>query len=164
MKKFKSLFFALPLVLTACTTTTQECDPSIQDPGFFDKLGCVVSGSYEKRSQTKIQENKKLIELNHALSQQVIAIEKQRSALIADRAARYKALDELNERIYALENTLKSKNALNASLKSKLESLKQSSSSVRNMSDDESIMEKEVKLKNLKDRYNELLAAMTEEF
>ncbi len=164
MKNIKSLFLILPFALTACTTTTQECDPSIQDPGFFDKLGCVVSGSYEKRSQAKLQEIKDLRELNHDISQQVIAIENERSALIADRAARYKAIDELNERIYALESTLKSKNALNASLKSKLESLKQSSASVRNMSESESIMEKQEKLKKLEQRYNELLSAMSSEF
>lgn len=52
MKKI-ILMCAVPLVLTACTMTPEECDPKITDPGMLDKLGCVVSGSYSQRSEQK---------------------------------------------------------------------------------------------------------------
>lgn len=52
MKKI-ILMCTVPLMLTACTMTPEECDPKITDPGMLDKLGCVVSGSYSQRSEQK---------------------------------------------------------------------------------------------------------------
>ena len=43
---------ATAVLLTACASTPQECDPS-QDQGFFGKMGCVVTGSYEERVEQK---------------------------------------------------------------------------------------------------------------
>ena len=41
------------LLLAGCASTPEECDPS-QDQGFFGKIGCVVSGSYDERVEQRV--------------------------------------------------------------------------------------------------------------
>ncbi|MCK3654935.1 hypothetical protein A4G19_03870 [Pasteurellaceae bacterium Macca] len=43
------------LILTACTTTPQQCDPSKQ-LGMLDKLSCTMSHSYDQRITDKEQD------------------------------------------------------------------------------------------------------------
>ena len=44
MKFLRLVEILLPaMLLTACTATPEECDPT-RDPGFFNKIGCTFSG------------------------------------------------------------------------------------------------------------------------
>ena len=98
MKKI-ILMCTVPLMLTACTMTPEECDPKITDPGMLDKLGCVVSGSYSQRSEQKKQEIHDLAQEQHELSERVIALGQKRAELINNREAKLKELDALTNKL-----------------------------------------------------------------
>ena len=161
MKNLNKLVLMGTLVLTACTTTPEKCDPSISDPSFLDKLGCVASGSYEKRVNAKSQEIKDLAAQQKELSQSVIELEKQRSAIISDRAARLAEMDKINDNLSSLEASLKQKNAMTKELQTKINNVRSSSNAVKNLDEDASIMEKKAKVAQLNKQYEELIETMS---
>lgn len=162
MKNINKLVLLGSLFLTACTTTPDKCDPSISDPSFLDKLGCVASGSYEKRVNAKSQEIKDLAAQQKELSQSVIELESQRSAIISDRAIRLAEMDKINDNLSSLEASLRQKNAMTKDLQTKINNVKNSSEAVKNLDEDASIMEKKAKVAQLKKQYDELLDSMAQ--
>ena len=162
MKNINKLVLLGSLFLTACTTTPDKCDPSISDPSFLDKLGCVASGSYEKRVNAKSQEIKDLAAQQKELSQSVIELESQRSAIISDRATRLAEMDKINDNLSSLEVSLRQKNAMTKDLQTKINNVRNSSEAVKNLDEDASIMEKKAKVAQLKKQYDELLHSMAQ--
>ena len=162
MKNINKLVLLGSLFLTACTTTPDKCDPSISDPSFLDKLGCVASGSYEKRVNAKSQEIKDLAAQQKELSQSVIELESQRSAIISDRATRLAEMDKINDNLSSLEVSLRQKNAMTKDLQTKINNVINSSEAVKNLDEDASIMEKKAKVAQLKKQYDELLDSMAQ--
>ncbi len=162
MKNINKLVLLGSLFLTACTTTPDKCDPSISDPSFLDKLGCVASGSYEKRVNAKSQEIKDLAAQQKELSQSVIELESQRSAIISDRATRLAEMDKINDNLSSLEASLRQKNAMTKDLQTKINNVRNSSEAVKNLDEDASIMEKKAKVAQLKKQYDELLDSMAQ--
>ncbi|MBQ4245863.1 MAG: hypothetical protein II733_01790 [Succinivibrio sp.] len=162
MKNINKLVLLGSLFLTACTTTPDKCDPSISDPSFLDKLGCVASGSYEKRVNAKSQEIKDLAAQQKELSQSVIELESQRSAIISDRATRLAEMDKINDNLSSLEVSLRQKNAMTKDLQTKINNVRNSSEAVKNLDEDASIMEKKAKVAQLKKQYDELLDSMAQ--
>ncbi|WP_406020406.1 hypothetical protein [Succinivibrio sp.] len=154
----------LSAVLCSCTTTKEQCDPKIKDPSFFDKLGCVVSGSYKERSDDKLNEIASLREEHKKLSQEVIALNDKRPQMLKDREKRLKELDKVRADLSRLENDLEAKKAMNSKLSSKLEAAKSAADEAYKLPDDSSSLEKKEKLKNVQDNMNELLDAMAESF
>ncbi len=161
MKSLLKITLISSFILCACANTPDKCDPSNADAGFFDKLGCVTSGSYEKRVQAKSAEIKDLAAQQKALSEEVIALEQNRSTLVSDRAARLREMDKVNANLAALEQSLKEKNAMSASLKEKINNVKKASTEVSTLDDDASLMEKRARLNELQQQYNELLDGMS---
>lgn len=162
MKNINKLVLLGSLFLTACTTTPDKCDPSISDPSFLDKLGCVASGSYEKRVNAKSQEIKDLAAQQKELSQSVIELESQRSAIISDRTTRLAEMDKINDNLSSLEASLRQKNAMTKDLQTKINNVRNSSEAVKNLDEDASIMEKKAKVAQLKKQYDELLDSMAQ--
>ncbi|SFS36661.1 hypothetical protein SAMN02910357_00363 [Succinivibrio dextrinosolvens] len=162
MKNINKLVLLGSLFLTACTTSPDKCDPSISDPSFLDKLGCVASGSYEKRVNAKSQEIKDLAAQQKELSQSVIELESQRSAIISDRTTRLAEMDKINDNLSSLEASLRQKNAMTKDLQTKINNVRNSSEAVKNLDEDASIMEKKAKVAQLKKQYDELLDSMAQ--
>lgn len=163
----KNLLIGLTLLsalLVGCTTTKEQCDPKIKDPSFFDKLGCVVSGSYKERSDDKLKEIASLREEHKKLSDEVIKLNEQRPQMLKNREKRLKELDKVRSDLYKLEKELEAKNAMNSKLSLKLEDAKNAADEAYKLPDDTSSLEKKEKLKNVQDNMNELLDAMAETF
>ncbi len=159
----KSLYKSLLItsfVLSGCTTTPEQCDPSISDPSFLDKFGCVVSGSYEKRASAKSKELKDLTAEQKALSESVIQMEKERSKIIADRSSRIREMDRLDEDLSRLESSLNKKNAMTRELQNKINKVRASGSEVKNLDESASIIEKKEKIVRLEKHYDELIDEM----
>lgn len=163
----KNLLIGLTLLsalLVGCTTTKEQCDPKIKDPSFFDKLGCVVSGSYKERSDDKLKEIASLRQEHKKLSDEVIKLNEQRPQMLKNREKRLKELDKVRSDLYKLEKELEAKNAMNSKLSLKLEAAKNAADEAYKLPDDTSSLEKKEKLKNVQDNMNELLDAMAETF
>ena len=161
MKLFKSLLILVPaLVLTACTSTPEECDPTC-DPGFFNKMGCVFSGSYSERVEQKKVEIEQLRQEQKEVLEAYQALEANRSKMIADRAERYRQLDKLDNDIAKVRSSLAKKNALTKEYQQKLDKLQKASNEARNL-DDAGSLEKSQKLQEVQDSTNELLEAFAQ--
>ena len=167
MKLKKNLLLGVTLLsalMCGCTTTKEQCDPKIKDPSFFDKLGCVVSGSYKERSDDKLKEIASLREEHKKLSEEVIKLNEKRPQMLKNRENRLKELDKIRADLSRLENELEAKNAMNSKLSSKLEAAKSAANEAYKLPDDSSSLEMKEKLKNVQDNMNELLDAMAESF
>lgn len=161
MKLVKSLLILVPaLVLTACTSTPEECDPT-RDPGFFNKIDCVFSGSYSQRVDQKKVEIEQLRQEQKDVLEAYQALEANRSKMIADRAERYRQLDKLDNDIAKVRSSLAKKNALTKEYQQKLEKLQKASNEARNL-DDAGSLEKSQKLQEVQDSTNELLEAFAQ--
>ena len=130
----------VPLMLTACTMTPEECDPKITDPGMLDKLGCVVSGSYSQRSEQKKQEIHDLAQEQHELSERVIALGQKRAELINNREA-------------------KLKEALSKTLQEKIAKVRASKEKAASTPDDASVMQKKAELVQVQNDLDDLIEA-----
>ena len=103
MKLLKTIsFVALATLICGCTVSKEECDPRV-DPGFFNKLGCTVSGSYSQRVEDKKEHVAKLREELHALSQETAALNDEDALINEDRASAQRRLDRINAELLKLE-------------------------------------------------------------
>lgn len=147
------------LVLTACATTPQECDPR-QDQGFFGKIGCVVTGSYEERVTTKEDTVKQLQAENARLNQLIRNIHQQDALVRGDMAERQRELDKVRSELYALENSLEEKKALDAQLQAKLQAANAQLSRMQATPASTTIAEKEKQIAELESTLDELSEQM----
>ena len=162
MKLFKSLLILVPaLVLTACTSTPEECDPT-RDPGFFNKIGCVFSGSYSQRVEQKKVEIEQLRQEQKDVLEAYQALEANRSKMINDKAERKRQLDKLDANIAKVRSNLAKKNALTKEYQQKLDKIQQASKNARSLDDAGSLARAE-KLRNLEEDANSLLEALAED-
>ena len=161
MKFLRLVEILLPaMLLTACTATPEECDPT-RDPGFFNKIGCTFSGSYSER----VEQKKVAVEQLRQEQKEMLAtyqeLEANRSKMIADRAERYRQLDKLDNDIAKVRSSLAKKNALTKEYQQKLDKLQKASNEARNL-DDAGSLEKSQKLQEVQDSTNELLEAFAQ--
>ena len=135
-------------LLSACATSIDDCDPSV-DNGFFGKIGCSVSGSYEKRVELKEAENAKLLEQNKELALIHEKLENDNRLLTGTISQREKALKELKANIKALEKSLNEKKTLSAKTQEAIDKMK---AQIDNMSESDGsilIQKREEQLKEL---------------
>lgn len=110
---------AVAMNVVGCASTPEECDPS-QDPGFFGKIGCTVSGSYDKRIEQKEQQVADLKSEIAILNQMTRELNAQDALLKGTYAERIRVLDSLKSDLYQLQNNLARKQALNTELQDKI--------------------------------------------
>ena len=106
--KYKKLLVIAALMVSGCTMTPEECDPSNVDAGFFDKLGCVTSGSYDARIESKKQEIVKLNEEQKVLLAEIDELSKKIEAEDQKKADLTKDLNTLQGQINSLEKDITS--------------------------------------------------------
>ena len=128
---------------------------------FFNKIGCVFSGSYSQRVEQKKVEIEQLRQEQKDVLEAYQALEANRSKMIADRAERYRQLDKLDNDIAKVRSSLAKKNALTKEYQQKLDKLQKASNEARNL-DDAGSLEKSQKLQEVQDSTNELLEAFAQ--
>lgn len=147
---------ALTAVLTGCTMNAAECDPST-DPGFFNKIGCTVSGSYAQRVELKEAElqalqaeNDKLTRIGRLLSDEESMLE----GNLAQRRAQHQAL--VSE-VESLRSALKAENQLTDNLNNQLKSLEEKSAALQQLPDNTPLLERQQRLSELQAQYDQLM-------
>lgn len=146
----------LTAVLTGCTMSAAECDPST-DPGFFNKIGCTVSGSYAQRVELKEAElqalqaeNDKLTRIGRLLSDEESMLE----GNLAQRRAQHQAL--VSE-VESLRSALKAENQLTDNLNNQLKSLEEKSAALQQLPDNTPLLERQQRLSELQAQYDQLM-------
>lgn len=136
------------LFLNACTTTAQECDPS-KDPGFLNKMGCIVSGSYSERIEQKEQLVADLKAENAYLNQLIRDINEQDAIVRGEQSQRLRELDRINDQLTVLEHDLAKKKALDSDLKNKLAQAKKQVNSMKQTDPNETLLQKQLEIETL---------------
>lgn len=139
---------ACAAMLSACTMTAEQCDPSA-DPGFLNKIGCTVSGSYGERVEQKEQklqalnaENEHLYKLHQQIADEDALI----NGSIEERAKQLKAMQ--NE-LAALRSDLQSKGQLSSSLKQQLDDTNKQIELMQNTPPNAAVLEKMQQVEDL---------------
>lgn len=149
------------LLLSACASTPEECDPS-QDQGFFGKMGCVVTGSYEARVQAKEQKVADLKAEIESINQTTRDLHAQQRALMGDYFERLKVLDQTKSDLAALEQKLAKKKALSLDLQERIDKAqKQVSNMSTRSAAAQSIAQKEKQIEELNAQLQALSNDMT---
>ena len=106
-------------MLSACASTPEECDPS-QDQGFFGKIGCSVSGSYEERINQREQRVETLKAENERLNQLARDLFAKDALVKGQISEQNRLLDHAQSELFALEGTLAKKKALSSDLQDQI--------------------------------------------
>lgn len=147
-------------LLSACASTPQECDPH-QDQGFFGKIGCLTSGSYEQRVAEKEQYVEDLKAENQRLNQLVRQINDQNSALLlGDYSTRQRELDKIRGELYSVQRSLEQKKALDQQLQNKLKQANAQLNDMQRSSAAATIKEKQEQIAELEKVLDELSQQM----
>lgn len=125
LKNFKALLLALGTasLLSACASTPEECDPS-KDQGYFGKMGCVFSGSYQERVDQKEQHLADLKAETEQLNALARDFHAKSAQLYKDNESRLKLLNQVEDELNDLESKLAAKKALSLDLQDKLDAAK----------------------------------------
>ena len=107
------------VLLTGCTTTPEQCDPS-QDQGFFGKIGCTVSGSYDERITQREQRVEALKAENQRLNQLARDLFAQDALVKAQLSEQNRMLDHAKSELYAVQASLAQKKALSSDLQEQI--------------------------------------------
>lgn len=146
-------------LLAGCTTTAQECDPT-QDVGFFNKIGCVVSGSYEERVEQKEQTLADLRAETEQLNALIRDIEAQRSSMLNDYDAAQKMLAKTESELQSVRNRLAQKQALSQDLEQKIAAAQQQVDAMQQASPNQVLLEREAERQELETLLQELTTQM----
>ena len=153
---------ALALMVTGCTSTPEECDPS-QDPGFFNKMGCTFSGSYNERIQQKEQQVADLKAENERLNQLARDIFDKDTLLKANVGEKVRLLDKATAEINAVEASLAKKRALSSDLQDQIDDMRAKIDKAKKSSGAQlTIKQKQKQIEELEAQLQELQDSLTQ--
>lgn len=152
---------SVAFLLSACASTPEECDPR-QDQGFFGKIGCAVTGSYEQRVTTKEEQVASLQAENKRLNELIREINAKDALVRGDYATRQRELDQVKADLYSLQSKLAQKKALNNELQQKFDQANAQLVQMQSAPASTSIAEKERQISELEATLDELSTQMLE--
>lgn len=145
------------LGLSACTTTPEQCDPSIE-LNVFSKAACKMSGSYDKRIETKesilVDEKSTSRDLSGIYAQ----IKQQQNTLNQSKAQKQAQLKKLSKSVNSLTASLKQKAQGKPVLLKQINEVEQQMKAVNNDSGSE--MDKQLEIQRLQSKLSGLQQAL----
>lgn len=139
---------SLVMMFTGCTTTPEECDPS-KDQGFFGKIGCAVSGSYDERIEQKQQQLADLKAENEQLNALIADLNSKDALVKASYQERKRELNKTLSEIKNIESSLKQKEALSADLQMQINDVVSQIQSMQKTGASETLRKKQSEVKEL---------------
>lgn len=158
-KKVLTISFGMIFSLTACTMTPQECDPSISDPSLLDKMGCVFSGSYETRIETKKANIKALRGEQRRLLQESEELLSESRLVHGTLNEKQKSLDKFELELMDMQERLEEKQALSSSLKARFDKAQNQISTMKKTGSNASLLQKQKEYEALKREVDALNSA-----
>ena len=157
MKKISVLFLLSPLLLiTGCSTTPEQCDPTNTNIGIMDKISCNYSGNYQARIDKKEQilENEK--RANAQFREIYATIERQKNSTSSSVKQKQAQLQKLKKELTQLTNEVKQKAKNRDDLQAQVN--EQQLKKVNNSNSSE--LEKQVELDKLNKKLQQLQKAL----
>ncbi len=159
MKKISVLFLLSPLLLiTGCSTTPEQCDPTNTNIGIMDKISCNYSGNYQARIDKKEQilENEK--RANAQFREIYATIERQKNSTSSSVKQKQAQLQKLKKELTQLTNEVKQKAKNRDDLQAQVNDIEQQLKKVNNSNSSE--LEKKVELDKLNKKLQQLQKAL----
>lgn len=159
MKKISVLFLLSPLLLiTGCSTTPEQCDPTNTNIGIMDKISCNYSGNYQARIDKKEQilENEK--RANAQFREIYATIESQKNSTSLSVKQKQAQLQKLKKELTQLTNEVKQKAKNRDDLQAQVNDIEQQLKKVNNSNSSE--LEKQVELDKLNKKLQQLQKAL----
>ena len=159
MKKISLILLLSPLVLlTGCTTTPEQCDPTNTNIGIMDKISCNYSGNYQARidKKEKILEDEK--RANAQFREIYATIEKQKNSTSLSVKQKQAQLQKLKTELTKLTKEVKDKAKNRDDLQAQVKDIEQQMNKVNNSN--ASDMEKQVELDKLNKKLQQLQKAL----
>jgi hypothetical protein len=159
MKKISIIFLLSPLLLiTGCSTTPEQCDPTNTNIGIMDKISCNYSGNYKARIDKKEQilENEK--QANAQFREIYATIEKQKNSTSLSVKQKQAQLQKLKTELTQLTNEVKQKASGRDDLQAQVNDIEQQLKKVNNSNSSE--LEKQVELDKLNKKLQQLQKAL----
>ncbi len=150
-----ALVLAGALSLTACTTTPEECDPSV-DPGFFNKIGCTFSGSYAQRVEMKRENLQALQEENAHLTRLQQSLADEKTLLEGNMAQRQAQLNTVRENLAGLKKDLAAQGALNRELQQAIAQAEAQAEAMQRSPASQAMLQKRMELQELQSQIDTL--------
>ena len=159
MKKISVLFLLSPLLLiTGCSTTPEQCDPTNTNIGIMDKISCNYSGNYQARIDKKEQilENEK--RANAQFREIYATIERQKNSTSLSVKQKQAQLQKLKTELTQLTSEVKQKAKNRDDLQAQVNDIEQQLKKVNNSNSSE--LEKQVELDKLNKKLQQLQKAL----
>ena len=159
MKKISIIFLLSPLLLiTGCSTTPEQCDPTNTNIGIMDKISCNYSGNYQARIDKKEQilENEK--RANAQFREIYATIERQKNSTSLSVNQKQAQLQKLKKELTQLTNEVKQKAKNRDDLQAQVNDIEQQLKKVNNSNSSE--LEKQVELDKLNKKLQQLQKAL----
>ena len=159
MKKISLILLLSPLVLlTGCTTTPEQCDPTNTNIGIMDKISCNYSGNYQARIDKKEQILEDEKRANAQFREIYATIEKQKNATSLSVKQKQAQLQKLKTELTQLTKEVKEKAKNRSDLQAQVKDIEQQMNKVNNSN--ASDMEKQVELDKLNKKLQQLQKAL----
>lgn len=159
MKKISIIFLLSPLLLiTGCSTTPEQCDPTNTNIGIMDKISCNYSGNYQARIDKKEQilENEK--RANAQFREIYATIERQKNSTSSSVKQKQAQLQKLKTELTQLTSEVKQKAKNRDDLQAQVNDIEQQLKKVNNSNSSE--LEKQVELDKLNKKLQQLQKAL----
>ncbi|KES16356.1 MULTISPECIES: hypothetical protein [Gilliamella] len=159
MKKISIIFLLSPLLLiTGCSTTPEQCDPTNTNIGIMDKISCNYSGNYQARIDKKEQilENEK--RANAQFREIYATIERQKNSTSLSVKQKQTQLQKLKTELTQLTSEVKQKAKNRDDLQAQVNDIEQQLKKVNNSNSSE--LEKQVELDKLNKKLQQLQKAL----
>ena len=159
MKKISFIFLFSPwLLLTGCSTTPEQCDPTNTNIGIMDKISCNYSGNYQARIDKKEQilENEK--RANAQFREIYATIERQKNSTSLSVKQKQTQLQKLKTELTQLTSEVKQKAKNRDDLQAQVNDIEQQLKKVNNSNSSE--LEKQVELDKLNKKLQQLQKAL----
>ncbi|SES84279.1 hypothetical protein [Thorsellia anophelis] len=157
--KFNKIYLAVGLLssvlLSGCATDVKDCDPNSGDVSIVTKFNCQYSGTYQKRIDDKkiILENETA--LNAEFKATMAELEKEIAAQRADLNQANSTNSALKAKLNQLLATLKAKTTDNAQIQASINAIQDE---IENANPNASVIEKQIKLEELRSKLSSLEA------
>ena len=159
MKKISLILLLSPLVLlTGCTTTPEQCDPTNTNIGIMDKISCNYSGNYQARIDKKEQILEDEKRANAQFREIYATIEKQKNSTSLSVKQKQAQLQKLKTELTQLTKEVKDKAKNRDDLQAQVKDIEQQMNKVNNSN--ASDIEKQVELDKLNKKLQQLQKAL----
>lgn len=108
------------VLVAACATRPQDCDPGNRDAGMLDKAGCLYSGAYDQRVSTKSRQLQDEQGLNRMFRDTYAALQRETAQVGSELQQQQAQLQQVQQSVGHLLDTIRARSAGNTDVQQQI--------------------------------------------